>query len=338
MKAGKRFVWRVIGLMSGVLVLGPVISCQAEERILKKIKVGISALSPANAVSWVAKEGRIFEKYGLDAELIFVQGSAQGAQALIGGSLFVAPVVTPTVMNAALGGADLVILAHTLPGVVSRLMVKPGIKTVADLKGKKIGAGRYGTLMDFLTRYILKKHGLQPDRDVAMLQIDVGPDLLQALIAGAVDGGALSHPAYSQAEKRGFYPLWDARREVLFPFMEVVTRRRTIREDRDGLMRYMKAHLEGIKALKSQKELSLNVMGKYLKISDRKLLEESYGLYAPDFISVPYPNTEGMKISFEYVALTKPEIMQHKPEEFVDASFVADLDRSGFIQKLYSGK
>ena len=338
MKAGRRFVWHVIGVISGVLVLRPVISCQAEEPVLKKIKVGISALSPANAVPWVAKEGRIFEKYGLDAELIFVQGSAQGAQALIGGSLFVAPVVTPTVMNAALGGADLVILAHTLPGVVSRLMVKAEIKTVADLRGKKIGAGRYGTLMDFLTRYILKKHGLQPDRDVAMLQIDVGPELLQALSAGAVDAAALSHPAYSRAEKLGFHSLWDARKEALFPFMEVVIRRRTIREDRDGLMQYMKAHLEGIKVFKSQKELSLNVMAKYLKISDRKLLEESYSLYAPDFISVPYPNTEGMKISFEYVALTKPEIMKHRAEEFVDMSFVADLDEGGFIQKLYSGK
>jgi len=100
----------------------------------------------------------------------------------------------------------------------------------------------------------------------------------------------------------------------------------------------MKAHLEGIKAFKSQKELILNVMAKYLKIDDRKLLEESYGLYAPDFIPVPYPNTEGMKISFEYVAVTKPEIMKHRAEEFVDMSFVADLDEGGFIQKLYSGK
>jgi len=307
----------------------------AQERAFKKIKVGLSAPSPANVIPWVAKEAGIFAKYGLDAELILLQGSGQASQALIGGSLFVAPVVTPTAINAVLGGADLVILAHTLPGVVSRLMVKPEIRTVADLKGKKIGAGRYGTLMDFLTRYILKKHGLQPDRDVALIQIDVGPELLQALIAGAVDGGALSHPAYSQAQQRGFHPLWDARQEISFPFMEVVTRRKAIREDRAGVMDYMKAHVEGIHAFKTQKELGFNVMAKYLKISDRKLLEESYDLYAPDFIPAPYPNTEEMKTSFEYVALTKPEVMKHKPEEFVDSSFVAELDKSGFIKKLY---
>lgn len=307
----------------------------AQERALKKIKVGLSAPSPANVIPWIAKEAGIFAKHGLDAELILVQGSGQASQALIGGSLFVAPVVTPTVINAVLGGADLVILAHTLPGVVSRLMVKPEIKTVADLKGRKIGAGRYGTLMDFLTRYILKKRGLQPDKDVALLQIDVGPELLQALIAGAVDGGALSHPAYSQAEERGFHPLWDAREEVSFPFMEVVTRRKTIREDRAAVMEYMKAHVEGIHAFKTQKELSFRVMAKYLKINNRKLLEESYNLYAPDFIPAPYPNTEGMKTSFEYVALTKPEVVKHKPEDFVDASFVAELDQSGFIKKLY---
>jgi len=100
-------------------------------------------------------------------------------------------------------------------------------------------------------------------------------------------------------------------------------------------MDYMKAHVEGIHAFKTQKELGFNVMAKYLKISDRKLLEESYDLYAPDFIPAPYPNTEEMKTSFEYVALTKPEIMKHKPEEFVDSSFVAELDKSGFIKKLY---
>jgi len=118
----------------------------------------------------------------------------------------------------------------------------------------------------------------------------------------------------------------------------VVTRRKTIREDRAAVMEYMKTHVEGIHVFKAQKEFGLNVLAKYLKINNRKLLEESYNLYAPDFIPVPYPNTEGMKTSLEYVALTKPEVMKHKPEEFVDASFVSELDRSGFIRKLSGGK
>jgi len=335
MNTCKRRAWLFIAPVATVLLLGGARLSLAQQQQLKKVKIGVPSISTSNVIPWVAKEAGLFTKHGLDVEFVVTKGSGEASQALIGGSLYSSPIATPTVIQADLGGADLAILAHTLPGVVNKLMVKPGIKTAADLKGKRIGVTRFGSLTDFLTRFILKKQGIQPDKDVALIQIGGEPEILQTLLAGRLDGGALSHPGYSQAEEKGFRTLWDASKEVSYPFMEVVFRRKTIREDRAGVMQYVKGHVEGIHAFKTQKELSLSVLAKYLKINDRKLLEESYDLYAPDFIPAPYPNTEGMKTSFEYVALTKPEVMKHKPEEFVDASFVSELDRSGFIQKLY---
>lgn len=128
--------------------------------------------------------------------------------------------------------------------------------------------------------------------------------------------------------------MWDAKQEVSYPSMSVVTRRRAVVEDRDTVMRMVKAHVEAIHYLKSNKEFSLKVLSKYLKTSDRELLEGSYEIYRKEFISVPYPITQGLQPTYEYVAQQRPEVWNHKPEEFVDASFIAELEKSGFIKNL----
>jgi len=298
----------------------------------------VTSLSASQWIPWIAKEARIYEKHGLEVELVLVRGSGQSSQAIIGGSIFAAPVTLTTVINANLSGADLVTVAHTVPGVQSKLLVKPEIKKPEDLKGKKVAVSSFGSLGDFLNRYILKKYGLDPNRDVVWLSIGTPPERLQAMVSGSVDAADLSHPADLQAQRFGFKVLWDARQEVTYPSMSVVTRRKYIQEDRDTVMRMVKAHVEGIHTLKTQKEFSIKVLRKYLKTDDRELLESAYDIYRKDFISVPYPINQGLQATYEYVALKRPEIWNHKPEEFMDSSFIAELDKSGFIKRLYEGR
>ena len=109
----------------------------SQTRPLKKINVGVPSVSVANIIIYVTKEGKLYEKYGLDAQVIAINGSGIASKALIGGNLDIVPVATPTVIAADLAGSDMVILAHTMPGVVHALMVKPEIKRIEDLKGKK---------------------------------------------------------------------------------------------------------------------------------------------------------------------------------------------------------
>ena len=90
--------------------------------------------------------------------------------------------------------------------------------------------------------------------------------------------------------------------------------------------------------MKTQKEASLKILAKYLRTDDRELLEGSYEIYSKDFIPTPYPIVTGLKLAYEQVAQRRPEINNHKPEEFVDPSFIAELDKSGFIKKLYGQK
>ena len=320
-------------LVSLVLVFPP--SAFAQARPLKKIRVGVPSVSMGNIIIYVTKEARLYERHGLDAEVIVVQGSGIASKAMIGGNLDIAPVATPTVISAGLAGSDMTILAHTMPGVIHALMVKPEIKRVEDLKGKKIAVSTLGSLTDFLVRHIAKKKGLNPDRDLTLIQTGGDAERIVALKTGAVDGAAMSHPGYGRAQKLGFSMLWDSAKEVDYPWMEITTRRAAVQRDRELVMDYMKAHLEGIALFKRDREFGKKVIKKTLRVDDEELVNESYDIFSKGFIRAPYPNIQGMKTSFEYVAMTRPDVWSHKPEEFVDASFVAELEKTGFIKKLY---
>jgi NitT/TauT family transport system substrate-binding protein len=309
-------------------------TAEGQEKWLKKIRWGVTSLSASQWIPWIAKDARIYERHGLDTELILLRGSGQSSQAIIGGSIFAAPVTLATVMNADLSGADLVTVAHTVAGVQSKLLVKPEIKRPEDLRGKKLAISTFGSLGDFLNRHIIKKYGMEPGRDVILITIGNTPERIQALVSGGVDAADLNYPADAQAERLGFKVLWDAKKEVSYPSMSVVTRRKSVLEDRDTVMRMVKAHVEAIHYLKTNKEFSLKVLSKYLKTNDRELLEGSYEIYRNDFISVPYPITQGLQATYDYVALQRPEVWKHKPEEFMDASFIAELEKTGFIARL----
>lgn len=310
-------------------------SALSQSRGLKKIHVGVPAVSMGNMIIFFTREAKIFEKHGLDAEVVVMQGSGIASRALVGGSVEISPIATPTVMNAVLAGSDMVILGHTMPGVVQALMVKPDMKRTEDLKGKSVGVTTFGSLTDFLVRHLAKKKGLNPDKDFAMLQIGGDAERLIALRQGKVQAAALSHPAYILAERAGFNLLWDFFKEVDYPWSEIASRRATIQKDRDLIMRYMRAHLEGIARFKQEPEFAKKVIKKTLRLDDDSLANQSWELFAEHRLAAPYPNIKGMKTSYEYVAMTRPEVYKHKPEEFVDSSFVEELDKSGFIKKLY---
>jgi NitT/TauT family transport system substrate-binding protein len=307
----------------------------AQTKPLKKIRVGVPSIGMSNMIIFITKEARLFEKYGLDGEVITMNGSGLSSKALIGGSIQIAPIATPTVINANLAGADMAILAHTMPGVIHALMVKPEIKRVEDLKGKKIAVSSLGSLTDFLVRYIAKKKGLNPDRDFTLIQTGGDAERIIALSSGVVDAAAMSHPAYGRARAMGFKMLWDSAKEVDYPWMEITTRRASIKSDRDMIMNYVKAHLEGIAVFKKDREFSKKVIRKTLRMEDDELLNESYDIFSKAFLPTPYPKIDGMKTSYEYVAMNRPDVWKHKPEEFADASFIEELDKSGFIKKLY---
>jgi len=320
-------------LVAGLFVSPP--SLFAQSRALRKVQVGVPAISMGNIIIYFTKEAKIFEKYGLDVDPVAVAGSGIASKALISGSVLISPIATPTVMTAVLAGSDMVILAHTMPGVIQSLMVRPDIKRSEDLKGKTVGVTTFGSLTDFLVKYLARQKGLNPDKDFALLQIGTDSDRFLALQQGKIQGATLSHPNFIFAQRAGFHVLWDFFKEVDYPWSEIATTRTQIKQDRDLVMRYMRAHLEGIARFKQEPDLGKKVIKKMLRLDDDSLAQESWELFARHRIAAPYPNIKGLKTSYEYVAATRPDVYKHKPEEFIDSSFVEELDKSGFIKKLY---
>jgi NitT/TauT family transport system substrate-binding protein len=144
----------IIAVVVAITCLALTQAGYSQTKPLKKINVGVPSVSVANIIIYVTKEAKLYDKYGLDAQVIAINGSGIASKALIGGNLDIVPVATPTVIAANLAGSDMAILAHTMPGVVHALMVKPEIKRVEDLKGKKIAVSSLGSLTDFLVRAI----------------------------------------------------------------------------------------------------------------------------------------------------------------------------------------
>ena len=170
-----------------------------------------------------------------------------------------------------LSGSDMVILAHTMPGVIQYLMARPDIKRTEDMKGKTIGVTTFGSLNDFLVKYLARQKGLNPDKDFAMLQIGTDSDRFIAMQQGGIPMATLSHPNYIFAQRAGFHVLWDFFKEVDYPWSEIATTRTQIKQDRDMVMRYMRAHIEGIARFKQEPELAKRVIKKMLRINDDSL-------------------------------------------------------------------
>jgi len=238
----------------------------AQSRGLKKVQVGVPAISMGNIIIYFAKDAKIYEKYGLDVDAVAVAGSGIASKALISGSVLISPIATPTVMTAVLAGSDMVILAHTMPGVIQSLVVRPDIKRDEDLKGKTVGVTTFGSLTDFLVKYLARQKGLVPDKDFALLQIGTDSDRFLALQQGKIQGATLSHPNYIFAQRAGFHVLWDFFKEVDYPWSEIATTRTQIKQDRDLVMRYMRAHLEGIARFKQEPELAKKTIKKMLRL------------------------------------------------------------------------
>ena len=306
-------------------------------RAQTKLKVAYPTTVGSMAVIWVAKEARLFEKHGLDVELIFISGSSKVVQAMLAKEIPVAEIAIPSVVQANLAGADLVMLAGPNHKPGQKVMVKPEIKRPEDLKGKRIGVTRFGTSDDFLLRFVLGQWDIQPDREVALIQMGGSQETLAGMVAKSVDGGLLSSPLHLRAGKLGFSLLADLSTiGVDFQGAGVVTSKNYVRENPDLTRRYLRAYVEGLHRLKTDKSFSMKVIGKYSRISEADWLEETYQHYAVKVMpKVPYPTIKGIQMVLDEMSPRNPKAKGLQPVSFIDVTILRELEQSGFIKSLY---
>jgi NitT/TauT family transport system substrate-binding protein len=286
----------------------------------------------------MAKEAGIFGRNGLDVQIVYFRGGTITAMALIARETPISQVSGPPIVSAALKGADSVMVAAG--NVVSEywLMSKPELKTGAQLKGGSVAIATFGGLSDSLSRVALQKLGLNPAKDVTLVQIGTIPERLSALESGKVQAAMLNAPDNFRAQKRGLYNLMEVR--LPYQGIGVGTTRTFIRENPDVVRRYVKSQIEAVHRLKTDREAGIRVLGKYLNIQDREVLEKAYDDTITDekLPRKQYPSLEGIKKILEPLGETDPKAKAAKPEDFVDMRFIKELDDSGFIDELYKGR
>ena len=307
------------------------------EAQMTKLKVAYPTTVGSMAVVWVAKEAKLFEKHGLDVELIYVAGSSRVVQAMLAKDIPISEIAIPAVIQANLAGADLVMLAGPNHKPGQKIMVKPEIKRREDLKGKKIGITRFGTSDDFLLRYVLGQWGLQPERDVALIQMGGTQETVAGLASKAIDGGMLSSPLHLQAAKLGFSLLADLSTiGVDYQGAGVVTTRSYLREAPDTMRRYLRAYVEALHRFKTDKAFAAKVIGKYSRMTEPDALEETYQHYAVKVMPrVPYPTLKGIQMVLDEIGTRTPKAKSLAPDSFIDVGYLRELEQSGFIKKLY---
>ncbi len=304
---------------------------------LNRLKVVYPSTGLGNALLWVAKDGGVFAENNLDVQLIFIGSSTVAAQALLAGDVPIGTVSGATAINAALSGSDLVILGSTKKDPVQAyLMTAKDITDVAKLRGKKLGVSRLGASSDFVLRLILKKIGLEPDRDVSIVQVGSSAVRMAALANGVVDGTALSFEEMTVAKKLGFNLLLDISKLGIETLNnDIVTTRRFVRESRPVVQRFMRAIAKGVHFHATNKQFSMDVIAKYTRSGDREKIESGYDHNVQTLLRKPYPTIKGIQLALEELGQKNPQAKLAKPEQFIDISFVKELDESGWIDGLY---
>ncbi|MGZ9257608.1 MAG: ABC transporter substrate-binding protein, partial [Candidatus Binatia bacterium] len=215
----------------------------------KRIAVAYSAVSATQSSFFVTKEAAIFEKHGLYVDPVYVASGTKVAQAVIAGEFPVA-LAGGTVVNATLAGGDIVIIGGLVNVPSFYVYVHPSVKRPEDLKGKAIGITTYGSSTDFSIRYLIKKWGMEPDRDIKVLQMGGQPQIVAAMVGGSVQGGVLSSPANYRAAKAGFQLLTDFKKVGLdYPTVSLVSTKSFIKKDPQTVRRFMMAYSEGVERL-----------------------------------------------------------------------------------------
>ena len=300
----------------------------------KRIPVAFSAISATHSALYVTKEAGLFEKHGLSVDLVYVASGTKVAQAVIAGEFPVA-FAGGTIVNANLAGGDIAVVGGVVNVPAFYLIVHPSIKKPEDLKGKALGITRYGSSTDFTLRFLLKKWGVEPDREVKILQMGGQPEILAGLLAGAIQGGNFSSPSDYKARKAGFVVLADLGKIGLdYPTVSIVSTRSYIKKDPATVKNFLTAYTEGVQRMFRDKEFAMKTVSKYTRTQDREILEAAYA-YATNFIErIPNLPYKAIDTILAQTALTEPRAKGHRAEEFIEPTFFNELEKSGFFKSV----
>jgi ABC-type nitrate/sulfonate/bicarbonate transport system substrate-binding protein len=318
------------------IVIGFLTFCQAGDityaQGLKKIRIGYPSLSFRQSNVWVAKEMGLFNKYGLEVEPIYLRGGQMATQALVAGE---PPIVNiGTVVQASLRGHNLVLVAAVETNYDQIVFARPAITKLEQLKGKNFGISGFGSATHYASTILVKHLKLDP-KDLALIPAGADAERLAALSTAKIDATFFSSSAAPVAKKAGFNELLQiADLGVEVQGNGFATSRGYIQSNRDTVKNALKGFVEAIYFVYANKKDAQKVFAKYMRTNDPAVLEDSYQGYIKMIPKKPYPTLKGIQFMLDMLAPTMPEAKTAKPEQFVDLSFLQELENEGFFNEM----
>ncbi len=302
-----------------------------------KIRIGYSSISGAYIPIWVAHDGGYFTKENLEDQIVLIPSGTQLAQVTVAGEVDVGSMNGSSAMAAALQGADLKIIGCSGNKMIFSLYVKPEIKSVDELKGKKIGVTRFASAPDISVRYALRKYNINPEKDLTLIQLGFMGTVAAGLQGGSIDGGVVSPPTQFAVDKAGFRELINITdMDFAFPNPALVAVGSIIKSKPNVINGFVRAYTRGIHRARADRDFTYKSMAKYTKIQDPDVLRRAYDLYIGKVLEkAPYINMVGLQNALDDLAKTVPAAKNAKPEQFVDHRFLDNLEKSGLMKELY---
>jgi len=326
------FRWILIGCISLSFVLA-----WGHGHAQERLKISYSSVDAPNANWYIAEDKRLYQKYGLDTDLVFIPTSTTNVATLVAGSVKVGNI--SGIANAVVGGASLVAVGCFINTLPYELIVHESIRTPQQLKGKSVGISRIGSSSDVAARVLLKGLGLEPDKDVAIIQVGGSGERVAAFATGKIAAfpsppgvihltkGMSSRTLITTAEFPKSYP---------FPYVCPTTPRSYLANNRDTIKRLLMALIEATHFFKTRKEQSKKILAKYSRQSNEAYLESAYQTNAKLFERVPLATREGMAVQIsDALALARKPGASVKVEDIVDDRLVGELEKEGFIDRIY---
>lgn len=325
--------WRSLFLVGLLLPFVVRLDVHAQE----KIRLSHSALESSNAVWYLAQDRGLYKKNGLDADLLFIPSTTTSVSSLVAGDVQVANASGGGVASAVVAGADLVMVACYVNSLPYELVVHESVKSAEELKGKSIGISRLGSASDVAARALIRGLGLEPDKQVPILQVGGPAERAGAFRVGRIVGFP-SPPGMVHLAKgmplRILISTIDFQKRFDFPYICATTTKGYLSRRREALKKVVMAHIEAIQFFKTHKEESKKLLSKYSRITNEAYLEDAYNASAKLFEQVPLVTRPGTETQIKEAVSRKPGA-QLRFEDIVDESIVRELEKSGFIEKVF---
>ena len=328
---------RIRILISGAFLAMGLTCVQAGAQ--ERLKISYSSVDAPNANWYIAEDRKLYQKYGLEADLVFIPTSTTNVATLVAGSIKVGNISGGAIANAVVGGANLVAVGCFINTLPYELIVHESTRTPQQLKGKSVGISRIGSSSDVAARVLLKGLGLEPDKDVAILQVGGSGERAAAFATGKI-AAFPSPPGTIHLTKamasRTLITTADFPKSYPFPYVCPTAPKSYLASNRDTVKRLLMALIEGTYFFKTRKEESKKIFAKYSRQSNEAYLESAYQTIAKLFERVPLATREGMEVQIsEALALARKPGGSVKVDDIEDDRLVTELDKEGFIDRIY---